>query len=35
MALRLTSIPRKRDDRTIDDADSLDTLEGLPAAAGS
>ena len=33
IAVRFPRILRKRDDKTIDDADSLDTLKGLLAAA--
>jgi DNA ligase-1 len=35
IAVRFPRILRKRDDKTIDDADSLDTLKGLLAAAVS
>ncbi|MDQ1834469.1 ATP-dependent DNA ligase [Massilia scottii] len=35
IAVRFPRILRKRDDKTIDDADSLDTLKGLLAAAGT
>ncbi|MBC7455555.1 MAG: ATP-dependent DNA ligase, partial [Massilia sp.] len=35
IAVRFPRILRKRDDKTIDDADSLDTLKGLLAAAGA
>ncbi len=35
IAVRFPRILRKRDDKTIDDADSLDTLKGLLAAAAS
>ncbi|NHZ82197.1 ATP-dependent DNA ligase [Massilia sp. CCM 8695] len=35
IAVRFPRILRKRDDKTVDDADSLDTLKGLLAAAGS
>jgi DNA ligase-1 len=34
IAVRFPRILRKRDDKTVDDADSLDTLKGLLAAAG-
>ena len=34
IAVRFPRILRKRDDKTIEDADSLDTLKGLLAAAG-
>jgi DNA ligase-1 len=35
IAVRFPRILRKRDDKTIEDADSLDTLKGLLAAAGT
>ncbi|NHZ36649.1 ATP-dependent DNA ligase [Massilia rubra] len=35
IAVRFPRILRKRDDKTIDDADTLDTLKGLLAAAGA
>ncbi|UOD30639.1 ATP-dependent DNA ligase [Massilia violaceinigra] len=35
IAVRFPRILRKRDDKTIDDADTLDTLKGLLAAAGT
>jgi len=35
IAVRFPRILRKRDDKTIDDADSLDTLKGLLAASAS
>lgn len=35
IAVRFPRILRKRDDKSIDDADTLDTLKGLLAAAGS
>lgn len=35
IAVRFPRILRKRDDKTIDDADSLDTLKGLLAAASA
>ncbi|MGZ8290680.1 MAG: ATP-dependent DNA ligase [Telluria sp.] len=35
IAVRFPRILRKRDDKTVDDADTLDTLKGLLAAAGA
>ncbi|HEX8612221.1 MAG TPA: ATP-dependent DNA ligase [Telluria sp.] len=35
IAVRFPRILRKRDDKSVDDADSLDTLKGLLAAAGT
>ena len=34
IAVRFPRILRRRDDKTVDDADTLDTLKGLLDAAG-